>query len=96
MSQPTPDPSVGDILRQAAAAAMNHRHSAFRKAQAPIIARIISEVGIDDWPALRQALRNACPCMPWDDTYNAYCEETRYQLSLVGFSLPAHTAKEES
>lgn len=67
---------------------MTYSQSTWRNAAAPIIARVIREVGTDDPVALRRALREA---YPWGEKrmhpYKVWLDEIRRQLagpSLVG------------
>ena len=53
----------------------------WRASAAPIIAKVIAEVGRDDIKALRKALRDA---YPWHERrmwpYKVWCSEVRHQL----------------
>lgn len=75
---------------------MTYSTSTWRNAAAPIIARVIEQVGTDDMPALRRALRDA---YPWGERrmhpYRIWCDEIRRQLagpSLVGHRRPEPVA----
>jgi hypothetical protein len=61
---------------------VSYSQSSWRNAAAPIIAKVIDEVGTDDMRALRQALREA---YPWGEKrmhpYRIWCNEIRRQLS---------------
>jgi hypothetical protein len=61
---------------------MSYSQSTWRNAAAPIIARVIREVGTDNLPALRRALREA---YPWGEKrmrpYKVWCDEIRRQLA---------------
>ena len=61
---------------------MTYSQSTWRNAAAPIIARVIREVGTDDMRALRRALRKA---YPWDcqrgHPYKTWLDEIRRQLA---------------
>lgn len=62
---------------------MTYSNSTWRNAAAPIIARTIKQVGTDDMPALRRALREA---YPWGERrlhpYKIWCDEIRRQLAV--------------
>jgi hypothetical protein len=68
---------------------MTYSQSSWRNASAPIIARVIAEVGKDDERALRRALREA---YPWGERkmhpYKIWCDEIRRQLAGLQPSLP--------
>lgn len=56
--------------------------SYWRKMAAPIIARVITEIGTDDMRALHQALREAYPLGPKRmHPYKVWRDEIRRQLS---------------
>jgi len=61
---------------------VSYSQSTWRNAAAPIIARVIREVGTDNLPALRRALREA---YPWDcqhgHPYKIWLNEIRRQLA---------------
>ena len=51
----------------------------------PIIAAVIAQVGTDDLPRLRKALREAYPWGPREyHPYRIWCDEIRKQLQLGG------------